>query len=188
MWEARMAVTRWMAWEGGVDLVAGTQAGLAMPNVIVHVARMVHTPVGSAPAGLLMWAPDPHGPPAVAGYVCPDPKVGAYFGPNIFKGTPFEGAPALQAAIEVKVGLPGSVSSKVTVGIHVFEVTLADLGPADTVNRPPGLMPFTQQGVEARAGSASLKVSGKEIAVHVPAVGMSGAPGACWSPAGLYAR
>ena len=34
-----MAITRWMSWEAGVDLVAGTQAGLAMPNVIVLVAR-----------------------------------------------------------------------------------------------------------------------------------------------------
>lgn len=31
-----------MAWEGGVDLVALTLPGLAIPNVIVHVARQVH--------------------------------------------------------------------------------------------------------------------------------------------------
>jgi len=47
-----MAVTQWMSWEGGVDLIAVTAPDVAMPNVIVHVARMVHTPVGSAPCCL----------------------------------------------------------------------------------------------------------------------------------------
>lgn len=50
-----MAYENWMAWEGGVDLIAKTSGDLAMPNVIVHVARMVHTPVGSAPAGMLFY-------------------------------------------------------------------------------------------------------------------------------------
>ncbi|HEX7897835.1 MAG TPA: hypothetical protein VF950_08755 [Planctomycetota bacterium] len=183
-----MAITRWMSWEGGVDLAAGTRPDLAVPNALVRVARVAHTPLGSAPAGLLVWQPDPHGHPAVAGFVCPDPAIGAWFGPNLFRGTPFEDAPALPAVIEIDVRLPDAVAAKVTVGGHVFEVTLTDLGPAGAVNRPPGLMPFAQQGVEARAGSASLKVDGQAIAIHVPALGMSGAPGACWSPVGLYAR
>ena len=45
-----MSISKWMSWEGGVDLVAVTSPDLQMPNVIVHVARMVHTPVGSAPS------------------------------------------------------------------------------------------------------------------------------------------
>lgn len=62
-----MSVKQWMSWDGGVDLVAVTSAGLSMPNVIVHVARMVHTPVGSVsiiipPAGIsggpaAVWSP-----------------------------------------------------------------------------------------------------------------------------------
>ena len=64
-----MAMTRWMSWEGGVDLVAVTAPGLEMPNVIVHVARMVHTPVGSAPAGSVLWQPDPAAAPVVCGFV-----------------------------------------------------------------------------------------------------------------------
>ena len=39
-----MPIKNWMSWEGGVDLVAMTKPGLSMPNVILHVARMVHTP------------------------------------------------------------------------------------------------------------------------------------------------
>jgi hypothetical protein len=39
-----------MAWEGGADRVALTVPDLAMPNVIIHVARLVHTPLGSAPS------------------------------------------------------------------------------------------------------------------------------------------
>jgi hypothetical protein len=183
-----MAITQWMSWEGGIDLAGVTQPGLAMPNVLVHVARQVRTPAGSAPAGLLLWVPDPHRPPAVAGFVCAEPAVGAYIGPNLFRGTPFEGAPALQAAIDIHLQLPDFVSSKVTVSGHVFEVTLTDIGPLQLVNRPPGFLPFTQQGVEARAGTATLKIDGKAVDLQVPSTGMSGAPGARWSPAGLYAR
>ena len=36
------AVKSWMAWEGGVDLIGMTQDGLAQPNLIVHMARVVH--------------------------------------------------------------------------------------------------------------------------------------------------
>ena len=43
-----MAVTQWMSWEGGVDLIAVTMPDVAVPNGIVHVARM--NP--SAPCGL----------------------------------------------------------------------------------------------------------------------------------------
>jgi hypothetical protein len=39
-----MTISDWMSWEGGVDLVASTIPGSAQPNIIVHVARLVHTP------------------------------------------------------------------------------------------------------------------------------------------------
>jgi hypothetical protein len=61
-----------MSWEGGVDLVAATTEGLAMPNVLIHVARMVHTPAGSAPSGMVLYQPDPAAPPAVIGFVSHD--------------------------------------------------------------------------------------------------------------------
>ncbi len=59
----------WMSWEGGVDLIGKTSEQLAAPNVIVHVARIVHTLVGSAPGGLIFWQPDATAPPLAFGFV-----------------------------------------------------------------------------------------------------------------------
>lgn len=181
----------WMAWEGGVDLVALTQPGFAMPNVIIHVARTVHTPVGTSPSGMICWQPDPAGAPAVVGFISHDPQtVGKYFGPKIFAGTPFENAPVLAAKIEVdSTRAPGEVSATVTVGNFVFKTTLKGLGASQLINRPPAAMsPFWQQGLEAAASSASLTVNGKEVSVIVPPTGISGGPAAVWSPCGIYAR
>jgi len=183
-----MAVSKWMSWEGGVDLVAVTKAGLSMPNVIAHVARMVHTPVGSAPAGMVLWQPDAGAMPVVMGFVSPDAKVGAYFGPNIFAGTPFEQAPVLTGSIEIRSG-DGTCSAKVSVGGHVFEMSLSELGATELVHRAPAAMPpFWQQGVEAAAKKATLSVDGKAVSIIVPPVGISGGPAATWSPCGVYAR
>ncbi|ESQ86980.1 hypothetical protein ABAC460_21610 [Asticcacaulis sp. AC460] len=182
-------VTAWMSWQGGVDLVAVTDASLTQPNVILHVARMVQTPIGSSASGMVFYQPNPAEPPVVMGFVSGDPKVGAYFGPKVFKGTPFETAPVLKARIVIdETGAPGTVRSKITVGKHVFEVTLAGLTPLAQINRPVGALPFTQQGLEAAATDVTLKVNGKPVTVIVPPVGMSGGPAAVWSPAGHYAR
>ena len=97
-------VSKWMSWEGGIDLVAVTSPDLQMPNVIVHLGRMVNTPVGNAPSGMVLWQPDTTGMPAVMGFVSTNAEVGKYFGPNIFAGTPFEEAPALNATIEITDG------------------------------------------------------------------------------------
>ena len=75
-----MANKEWMSWEGGVDVAGFTAGRLATPNVLVHVARVVHTPFGSAPAGMIVWQPDPKSPPVLAGFICTDATVGGYFG------------------------------------------------------------------------------------------------------------
>ncbi len=180
-----------MSWECGVDLVGMTQPGLAMPNVIVHVARIVHTPVGTAPSGMICWQPDPNAAPAVVGFISHDPQnVGKYFGPKIFAGTPFENAPVLESRIEVDAGqAPGEVIATVTVAGFVFQTCLRGLGPAELIHRPPAAMtPFWQQGTESAATSASLKVNGEEVSVIIPPTGISGGPAAVWSPCGIYAR
>jgi hypothetical protein len=183
-----MAMTRWMSWEGGVDLVAATAPGLEMPNVIVHVARMVHTPVGSAPAGIVLWQPDPAAAPVVCGFVSPDPVVAAYFGPNIFAGTPFEQAPALVGKIEITSG-PDACSARVEVGGHLFETALGGLAPAEVIQRSPlATAPFVQQGLEAPAAVATLRVDGHEVEIIIPPVGITGGPCAVSAPCGLYAR
>ena len=182
------SLDRWMSWEGGVDLVACTRPGLAMPNVIVHVARIVHTPVGSAAAGMVFYQPDPAGAPLVMGFVSPAAEVGRYFGPKIFAGTPFEHAPVLDARIDIEIAAT-HVGATVTAGGHVLRTRLEKPGALSLVQRAPGGMtPFHQQGLEAVAAGAKLWVDGQEIPVIVPPVGISGGPAAVFAPAGLYAR
>jgi hypothetical protein len=177
-----------MNWEGGVDLVGGTEPGLAMPNLIVHVARLVHTPIGSAPSGLVFWQPNPNAAPLVMGYVCTDPTIGAYYGPNIFAGTPFEQAPVLQASIAITIE-NGVATAHIEVPGFVFETTLSDLGDTEIIHRLAGEpMPFVQQGLEAKAGNVTVKVNGTPIEIFVPPVGISGGYGAVLSACGLYAR
>jgi hypothetical protein len=181
-------IKSWMSWEGGVDLVAATQEGLAMPNVLIHVARLVHTPVGSAPSGMIMYQPDSAAPPAVIGFISTDSTVGAYFGPHIFAGTPFENAPVLTATIETEIS-GTRASSRVKVGDFLFEVELTGLGPAEHIRRDPGGMtPFTQDVIEAAASTASLRVNGSPVSILVPSIGISGGPAAVAALTGLYAR
>ncbi len=177
-----------MSWEGGVDLVAATHAGLPMPNVIVHVARLVHTPIGSAASGMVFFQPDPAGAPLVMGFVSTQPQIGRYFGPKIFAGTPFEQAPALDARIDVEIAST-YVGATVTVAGHVLRTRLEDFTAPELVQRAPGGMtPFWQQGLEAAASRARLWVDGREISILVPPVGISGGPAAVFAPAGIYAR
>lgn len=181
-------VTKWMSWEGGVDLAAVTSPDLQMPNVIIHLGRMVNTPVGNAPSGMIFWQPDPKGMPAVFGFVGTDEKVGSYFGPNIFAGTPFENAPVLKAVIDINITADKAVS-KCVVGDYTFEVEMGDFSEPYLIDRKPAAMPpFYQQGVEIHAKKVSLKVNGEVINIIVPPVGISGGPASVVAPNGVYAR
>jgi hypothetical protein len=184
-----MQVTNWMSWEGGVDLVATTIAGAEQPNVIVHIARMVHTPLGSAASGMVFYQPDPSAAPAFMGFVSTDPQIGAYFGPNIFAGTPFENAPVLEAQIEVFASLPSGVGCRVRIPGFEIETTLSALGPLELVERPFGVpLPFVQQGIEAAAAQFRVRINNDTIPVYPLPVGLSGGPCAVWSPTGVYSR
>jgi hypothetical protein len=181
-------LTNWMAWEGGVDLLAVTDAALDQPNVILHLARMVHTPVGSAPGGIVFWQPDPAAAPEVVGFVCSDEMVGAYFGPKIFAGTPFGNAPVLKADFEFEIGAD-SARAKVSVADHVFETRMSGLGALQPINRSPiATAPFFQQGAEALPTDVQLTVNGKSIQIIVPPAGITGGPAAVFAPFGSYAR
>ncbi len=183
-----LPLNHWMSWEGGVDLVACTAPGLPMPNVIVHLARLVHTPVGSAPSGMVLFQPSPDAAPLVCGFVSTDARVGAYFGPKIFAGTPFEQAPVLEASIQITT-TPELVGAVVKVAGHELRTELRDLGALELVSRAPSPMaPFHQQGLEASTLEARLWVDGKEIPIIVPPMGISGGPAAVSAPCGLYAR
>jgi len=181
-------VSKWMSWADGVDLVAVTDTSFKQPNVIVHVASMVNTPVGSAPSGMVLYQPDAKQPPVVMGFVSTNNTVGGYFGPNIFAGTPFEKAPVLNATIDIKGGKE-KATAKVVVGGHTFELEQTNLGMPYLINRAPSAMPpFHQQGVEVKAGKTILKVDGKEVNIIIPPVGITGGPASVYSPNGVYAR
>lgn len=181
-------VKNWMSWEGGVDLVAVTSPDLQMPNVIVHLGRMVNTPAGNAPSGMVFWQPDPQALPVVMGFVSTDPEVGKYFGPHIFAGTPFENAPVLDAKFDIRIHADHAIARVETAG-HVFEVEMSDFSEPYLIDRAPSAMPpFHQQGVEIHARKASLKVDGQPVNIIVPPVGISGGPASVVSPNGVYAR
>ena len=181
-------VSKWMSWESGIDLVAATSPDLQMPNIIVHLGRMVNTPVGSAPSGMILWAPDPTALPLVMGFVSTDDAVGGYFGPNIFAGTPFEQAPVLNGTITIDISAD-KATSKCVVGGYTFEVEMSDFSDPYLIDRKPAAMPpFYQQGVEIHAKKVSLKVNGEEIKIILPPFGISGGPASVVSPNGVYAR
>lgn len=181
-----MSVTNWMSWEGGVDLVALSNEKMPMPNVIVHIARMVHTPVGSAPAGIILL-PDETGMPKVMGFVSTNKTVGDYFGANIFKGTPFESAPTIIANISIE---NDEYSATATVKIDGYKIVLhlSDLGETVRVSRQSPNLPFHESALEAKAWKTKLTVNGEELSVIIPPVGMSGGPAAVFSATGIYSR
>jgi hypothetical protein len=182
-----MSVNSWMSWEGGVDLVALSNENIPMPNVIVHIARMVHTPVGSAPSGMLLL-PDENGMPKVMAFVSTDKTVGDYFGKNIFAGTPFESAPTIVGDILVEIDYPRT--AKVTVKIEGYEIIseLSDLGETVRVSRQSPNLPFHDDSLEAKAWRTKLLVNGEELSIIVPPFGMSSGPAAVYSATGFYSR
>ncbi len=183
-----MVMNTWMSWEGGVDLIAKTNEDLEMPNVIVHVARMVHTPVGSAPSGMIFWQPDPAAVPLAFGFVSSDAAVGAYFANHIFAGTPFEGAPVILGSVGIDIS-EERATARVEIPGFVFESHLAEFAETTMIHREPlSTAPFYQQGLEAAARHACLKVNGEKIGLVIPPIGITGGPCAVVAACGLYAR
>ena len=181
-------VTKWMSWEGGIDLAAVTSADLQMPNLIVHLGRMVNTPVGSAASGMILWQPDPTAMPAVMGFVSTNKEVGAYFGPNIFAGTPFEQAPVLEGSINIEITEDNATATCVVSG-HTFELEMTDFTEPYLIDREPSAMPpFYQQGLEIHAQKVNVKINGEAINIIVPPVGITGGPASVISLNGVYAR
>jgi hypothetical protein len=176
-----------MSWEGGVDLVALSEENIPMPNVIVHLARMVHTPVGSAPAGMILL-PNVDGTPQVMGFVSANETVGDYFGKNIFAGTPFEQAPTIIGEIDVQANFPHSASVKLKIEGFDVHLELSDFGGLTRVNRKSPDLPFIDDSLEAPADSVKLTVNGEEMSIIIPPVGMSGGPAAVFAATGIYSR
>ena len=181
-------VTKWMSWESGIDLAACTSADLQMPNLIIHVARMVHTPAGNAASGMILWQPNSLAVPEVFGFVSTDAEVGKYFGPNIFADTPFEQAPVLNAQFTF-TNTATTAHVVIDTSTHKFELTMGNFSLPYLIDRKPSAMPpFYQQGVEMEAGKVEVKINGQAIDIIMPPIGISGGPAATFSPNGTYAR
>jgi len=174
------SVKRWMSWEGGVDLIAMTRDGLEQPDVIVHMARVVHTPAGSAASGLILL-PGDGGQPKLAGFISEDEKVGRYFGPHIFAGTPFENAPVLSGKIEVEIAAPQVARVRVAVEEYSIVSELRKLGELQRADRAPGAFPFHDNSLEARADEVTLTINGERL-------DLAGIAVAVWAPCGFYSR
>jgi hypothetical protein len=185
-----MTISDWMSWEGGVDLAASTIPGSTQPNIIVHVARLVHTPVGSAPSGMILFQPDLEKAPLFMGFVSTSLEVGNYFAPKVFADTPFATAPTLEAKIIIDTShLPNSVSAHVLIDGHEIEAELSNFESLVSIDRSIGSpLPFSQQGLEAAATKVSLKINGNSIATHLLPMSITGGASAVWSPTGIYAR
>jgi hypothetical protein len=179
----------WISWEGGVYLSGGAPESDEM-NVIVHVTRLMQTPVGSAPAGLVML-PDidnPTGPPAVIGFISTDTSVAGYLGSHIFRGTRFEHAPVFRVDMEI-ITRPEWVSAKIVLGGALIEARFEELSDPYIIHREPGIFPFYQQGIEREAGRASLTINGIKLELDLEdVVTLCGGPGAVVAPAGIYCR
>lgn len=181
-------VNHWMSWEDGVDLVGMTQPGLEPPNVMVLAARMVHTPVGSAPAAIVLWQPDPTAPPAAMGFVCNNGAMNAWLASKLFAGTPFAAAQPMTGAVTVRA-TPTSGLVSINTGRLTIETELAGPQGCQLINRAPAAAtPFWQQGIEVAMASARLTVDGVALPVTLPALSITGGPAAVLSPAGVYAR
>jgi hypothetical protein len=185
-----MTISNWMSWEGGVDLAGSTIPGSTQPNIIVHVARLVHTPVGSAPSGMILFQPDLAKAPLFMGFISTDLQVGNYFAPKVFTDTPFEAAPTLLAKIIIDTAhLPDAVSAHILIDGYEIEAELSNFESLVSIDRSIGSpLPFSQQGLEAAATNVSLKINGNSIDTHLLPTSITGGASAVWSPTGIYAR
>ena len=177
--------TDFLSWFDGIDAMLKPTPDAPLPNVLVHVARITNTPWGMTPGGMLLINPDNKAMPDVFGFIAEDEELGKYYGPKIFKGTPFENAPVLKANISITVDFPNIVSTKIETAGHVIELELSNFDEAQYYNRAGG-MPFTQNVVESLAHTAVFKFDGKVLEGELPPGGIGGGLPAVYSPAGLY--
>lgn len=174
-----------LAWLDGIDAMLKPTPDSPLPNVLVHTARVVSTPMGICKAGMILINPENKEMPDFVGFVAEDVELGQYFGPKIFKGTPFEGAPVHQAEMNFEIDFPGKVVCTVKAAGHTIELELSEFDNAQYYHRPPG-MPFTQNVIEACAHKAVFKFDGNVIPGELPPEGMAGGLPACYAPTGLY--
>jgi len=175
----------YLSWHDGVDAMLKPEPDSPMPNVLVHTARMVNTPMGICQGGMVLINPENKETPDFFGFVSEDTTLAKYWGPKIFKGTPFENAPVYQAEFEFHMDFPNKTAVKIMVDGHTIELELTEFEDALYYNRPPG-MPFTQNVIEALANKAVFKFDGEIIPGELPPSGLAGGLPAVYAPTGIY--
>jgi len=176
----------YLSWHDGIDAMLKPTPDAPLPNVLIHTARIVNAPPGVCQAGMILINPDNKPTPDFFGFVTEDPVIGKYYGPRIFKGTPFENAPVVKAKITSVVEYPDRVYTKIKTEKHVIELELTQFEPAKFCDRPANPFAFHQYVVEAQAKKAIFKFDGKVIPGELPSSGIAGGPAACYAPTGLY--
>lgn len=177
--------TAYLSWHDGVDAMLKPTPDSPMPNVLVHAARMVNTPLGICSAGMLLINPQNKEIPDFFGFIAEDEDLGKYYGPYIFKGTPFEQAPVFKAEFHFDLDFPNKTFIKIEAAGHSIELELSDFDPAIYYDRPGG-MPFHQNVIEAVAHKALFKFDGEVIGGELPPEGLAGGLPACYAPTGIY--
>jgi hypothetical protein len=179
----------WMFWEDSIDLAASTVAGSAQPNLVIQLARTVKTPLGSAPAGLIYFHPLDQDRPLFMAALCDRAEIGSYITTQVFAHTPFDQFPTLPAEISIDTtNFPKAVISIARIPGFEIILELEKIGALATVHREIGEpMPFSQQGLEAAATSASFQLNGESIPIYLLPPEKAGCS-AIWTPISIYAR
>lgn len=175
-----------LSWHDGVDAMLKPTPDSPMPNVLIHTGNMVNTPKGVCKGGMILINPENKEVPDFFGFITEDEEIGKYYGPKIFKGTPFENAPVHKADITITLDFPNKVSSSIEVAGHTIELELSDFEDAKFYHRPATGLPFIQNVVEALAKKAVFKFDGKTIQGNLPPEGLAGGLPACYAPTGIY--
>jgi len=156
-----MALNHWMSWESGMEVTAATAH--EAPSLVLHLARMLHTPVGSARGGMLLWQPDPRGAPLALCSVTTDSRVGDYCRSHIFAGTLFGNAPPVLGDISIEVH-PDDVFARIDIPGFIFELRLSGIAtPALSDSLPTPSSPCHQKAIRSEIHRTTLKLNGRTV-------------------------
>lgn len=182
-----MEIESWLSWEYGIDITASTVDHAALPNLVIHAARRVFTPVGNSVAGLVLFTPPRASEPTLRYVVAENYEVGRYCATRVFAGTPFENAEVCGGEVTVEE-CGAAIEMRVKIASVEIEARLENLGVLEEVMRPPGVLPYSQNQLEAGAQSVALRIDGIEQPLYLPPGVAEIAPLALWKPCGHYSR
>lgn len=165
------------SWEGGLDLMAVTDASHRRPDLVVRIARVLRTPHGIAPAAQISWNIGPDDCPEYKAFLSPDPDVARWHEDVV---GPESGIEAKVASVEIQETADGVVA-RLEFAWHQLEIRLRALAPVEVFDRSLPDAPVRVAGLESLAAIVELKLDGKPW--HLPRILRAG-----WYPAGVIAK